>query len=71
MARALKCDICGGFFEYDPDIPNTIEYYHRNINGGYSGSKKVDCCPVCFGGIVKVIYERSKLKEEKDVTADN
>lgn len=66
MAVALKCDICGEFFEYDPGIPNIIEYYHRNKNGGCSGFKKVDCCPVCFGEITKVFEERSKQKEGEE-----
>ena len=65
MAKALKCDICGGFFEYDPGIPNTIEHYYVNELGTRLNSKfrKLNCCPVCFGEIAKVIEERGKLKE--------
>lgn len=68
MAKALKCDICGGFFEYDPDIPNTIEYYYVNELGTCLNSKysRLNCCPVCFGEITKVFEERSKQKEGEE-----
>ena len=73
MAKALKCDICRGFFEYDPNIPNTIEYYYINESGICLDSKyrRLNCCPVCFGEIAKIIEDRDKLKEVKDEPADN
>ena len=73
MAKALKCDVCGGLFEYDPSIPNTIEHYYVNALGTCSNHncKQFNCCPGCYGEIIKVIEEREKLKEVKDEPADN
>ena len=64
MAKALKCDICGGFFEYKPGEKNRIDCHHRNfITGQCSEKVSFDCCPVCFGEITKIFEERFKLKE--------
>ena len=73
MAKALKCDVCGELFEYDPSIPNTIEHYYVNALGTCSNHnyKQFNCCHDCFREITKVIEKRGKLKEVKDESADN
>ena len=41
MAKALKCDRCGGFFDYAGGFVN---YQIRNMNS----NKVVDLCPECY-----------------------
>lgn len=41
MARALKCDRCGGLFDY---IGCLVNYQVRDMNS----NKVVDLCPECY-----------------------
>lgn len=45
MAKALKCDRCGGFYDLIKDLRN---YRIVNVKQGVSFEHQVDLCPGCY-----------------------
>ena len=75
MSRALKCDICGCFYEpynqySSANGPNSIRYFREDDNGDrYIHGGYMDCCPECMDAIVEFVNSRKPVKErEKDGT---
>ena len=69
MSKALKCDICGSFFNGltcidmvdKTTIPNDIMVYHRTQNGNTQAVFDYDICPECYLAIKKAIDDRKKV----------
>lgn len=64
--RALKCDLCGNYFDYDKDHTGIL--IKRRGNGEPFTSDLVilspsDICPDCYNAIMKTIDERKQKKE--------
>lgn len=48
MANALKCDRCGGYYDYDSEVEyNYISYGHKDIIPN-KRPITVDICPKCM-----------------------
>ena len=66
--KALKCDICGSFFNsitYLGGIkrttrPNKMSIYYRADNGNTQDNCFLDICPDCYAAIKKTIDDRRK-----------
>ena len=60
MAKAKKCDICGGLYELYNNrtparYPNYIELNSESFEGRARGVKTYDCCPKCMFEIAFLI----------------
>jgi len=68
MSKALKCDICGGFFNglscinvvNKKTMPNDMMIYYRASNGNTKTVFDYDICPECYLAIKKAIDARRK-----------
>jgi len=68
MSKALKCDICGSFFNSlscisdvnKNTMPNDMTIYHHAENGNIKTVFDYDICPDCYNAIKKVIDDRRK-----------
>lgn len=63
MSRALKCDICGAYFDYDSKyIGISINSYSRYDPEMVRKEKTLleltDMCPDCYNAIMKTIDDR-------------
>ena len=73
MALALKCDICGNFYDryntnaQDNNGGNSFAYFNLVRIGGQDGYHKnghyIDCCPECMESITNHI---SRLRERRN-----
>lgn len=56
MAKALKCDACGTFFEVDSSLDcRTYTVYDNDCD------EDIDMCPKCYDALCELL----KSKEEK------
>lgn len=66
--KALKCDICGGYFDGTETIngmpenktPNRLQIYHKAYSGHIKDYIDVDICPECYLAIKKTMDDRIK-----------
>lgn len=60
--RALKCDNCGGYFDYgtDDDI-NEIAYGHEDRDGNVDYSVYKNLCPACMAAVMKALKDRKEV----------
>lgn len=66
--KALKCDICGGYFDSVSSRrlitkkmrPNRVELGVMCDNGNYDDTYVFDICPDCYAAIKKTIDARRK-----------
>lgn len=63
MGRALKCDICGAYFDYDSKyIGIAINRYNRYdvemVRKEETLLESTDMCPDCYNAIMKTIDDR-------------
>lgn len=72
MSAAMKCDICGRFYEnYDYDFPsedspNGIRFVTTRTSGNIVRTWEIkDCCPECMDYILSTIL---KLKGKSAVS---
>ena len=56
--KALKCDNCGGSYDYLEKGPTKIEW--RSPVGDVH--KKYDLCPECMAAVCKTLDDRKNLK---------
>lgn len=74
MSKALKCDICGSFYDGIPSLgsmkkttrPNRLSIYYRSDNGNTTDDCFLDICPDCYAAIKKTIDARRKRKDPFD-----
>lgn len=52
MSTALKCDRCGSYFDYEPNVKNFIAFGHKDIVVGKNFPVK-DICPTCMEQFMK------------------
>lgn len=52
--KALKCDICGEFFDYNK--MESTKLYYANNDGAIN--KEFDVCPKCWAAMVKAFDDR-------------
>lgn len=60
--KALKCDICGSFYDYDRSEISGFAFL--NVAGSLVGNHVVDICPNCRAAIQKVLGDRKKVRIE-------
>lgn len=75
MSRALKCDICGTYFDYDSKyIGISINRYSRyDLEMTRKEKEKMllgltDMCPDCYNAIMNTINDR---REKRHMEEDN
>lgn len=56
--RALKCDICGRYYDYNPTEITRIAFCPP---AGSPVSKK-DLCPECLAAVATTLEDRKKIK---------
>lgn len=63
MANALKCDRCGNYFDYEPNVKNFIAFGHKDIVVGKNRPVK-DICPSCMEQFMKWFENPVNWKSE-------
>lgn len=67
--KALKCDICGEYFETIKTIrdmpenkkPNRLYMYYQANSGQTKDYVEADICPDCYDAIKKAMDDRKKI----------
>lgn len=67
--KALKCDVCGGYFDGIETIkgmpenkkPNRLQMFYHAHSGQMKDDVDVDICPECYKAIKKAMDDRKKL----------
>lgn len=67
--KALKCDVCGGYFDGIETIsgltkskkPNKLQVYYEAESGKKKYDLDVDICPDCYNAIKKAMDDRKKI----------
>lgn len=54
MAKALKCDRCGGFYDY---IKASLRRYQIHDTDEKNFNKTVDLCPDCYDKLIDFLDE--------------
>lgn len=65
MAAAMRCDICGGYFEYAERDANNFAFRHVRHEGIKTTARineQYDICPECREVIAKTIGERLSIE---------
>lgn len=64
---ALKCDNCGGYFDFDKDdAVTTIRMLNKDKQGNaYSinGVRDKDLCPACMAAVAKALEDRKEASK--------
>ena len=63
MAKALKCDRCGGFFDY---IKYLRKYQIHDMEDEKNFNKTIDLCPDCYGIFVGWLVGTGEFEEESN-----
>lgn len=61
MARAVKCDICGKYYDhYGQKVgdKNGITFVRTELNYNVYDIEKLDCCKECLNAIEELIKNR-------------
>ena len=71
MSRALKCDICGTYFDYNTKYIGIMitRYNHYDaeiVRDDAPILKATDTCPDCYNAIMNTINERRKIHHMED-----
>ena len=71
MSRALKCDICGAYFDYNTKyIGIFINCYNRYDTEVVRKEKPLleptDMCPDCYNAIMNIINDRRKVRHTEE-----
>ena len=61
MAKALKCDKCGGFFDYYKIFP---KWRVVDTTSKCTSYNPLDLCPGCYEDLLELL----NIKEETDAT---
>ena len=74
MSLALKCDICGTYFDYDSKyIGIAINCYNRYnvemVRKEETLLESTDMCPDCYNAIMKTIDDR-RLGAKVDISGE-
>ena len=74
MGLALKCDICGTYFDYDSNyIGIVIKRYNRYdtemVRKEETLLESVDMCPDCYNAIMKTIDDR-RLRSKVNMSGE-
>jgi hypothetical protein len=67
--KALKCDVCGGYFDSictraeitETSIPNKINIYFHTESERIMVRDNLDICPDCYKAIKKALDDRRKI----------
>jgi hypothetical protein len=65
MAKAMKCDRCGAYYDHyngkDPYYSNSLKLMHRNTDCIHStGRSRIDLCIPCMESFVKRLLQGDK-----------
>ena len=60
MAKALKCDRCGGFFDYI----KCLRRYQIHDTNEKNFNKTVDLCPECYEKFTKWLTEKNLISPD-------
>lgn len=67
--KALKCDVCGGYFDGIKTIsgmpenkkPNKLQIYYEAHSGQMKDDVEVDICPDCYEAIKTTLNNRRSI----------
>lgn len=68
--KALKCDVCGGYFDGLEKLsqitketkPNRILISYSTMNGNFIHEVESDICPDCSAAIEKALNDRRRIE---------
>lgn len=59
--KALKCDNCGVYFDYDKSkATNTIDFVYTDKYGNLSLNDRKNLCPACLAAVMKTLEDRKE-----------
>ena len=66
MSNALKCDICGQFYDIKSHVDTAFVFFRVNSTGVkcYTESSIKDCCPDCVKAIKELLESRKEDKND-------
>lgn len=64
MAKAMKCDICGKYFEIINGDINCVKKSHKDKCGQFNNTSSADACPECVKSIEAHIESLKPVKAE-------
>lgn len=60
MAKALKCDACGEFFDYDEEIDNMTKIMKTNVINETWNVRSYHVCPKCVNQIISMFEKEDE-----------
>lgn len=72
--KALKCDVCGGYFEGIETInglpenkkPNRLRIYYQAYSGNTKKYVEIDICPECLAAVMTTLNDRKVVEIKKE-----
>lgn len=60
---ALKCDNCGGYFDFERQGPNGIDVIHMNKCRNIELIERMNLCPACLAAVMKALEDRKEASK--------
>lgn len=57
---ALKCDVCGGYYDYSNTSSEVTGFAYLNSDDGLVGDS-IDICPECYKAIKTALNNRKRI----------
>ena len=65
---ALKCDNCGGYFEFgNKKDPNTLDFVYTDKFRNTNLIIRKHICPACMAAVAKVLYDQKRRSDPFEV----
>lgn len=63
---ALKCDNCGGYYDFDVEKkygPNSIDVVYMDRNRNIELIERMNLCPACLAAVMKALEDRKEASK--------
>ena len=68
---ALKCDNCGGYYDFDGTKkygPNSIDVVYMDRNRNIELIERMNLCPACLAAVMKTLEDRKEASSTHDTS---